>query len=392
MKKILSWLLVLAMLLTSLLTLVACDDDDEQPEEETLSKAEVTDLLSDAEEKMTDLDDYHVDIYAKIKMQAQGSSIEIPLALTVKLDDVQGENPGLAMTMSTQIMGEMTEMQVYCKDGWIYTVEDGVGIKEQMGDSLGGLGEDVALPEIDDETMQMLEQLYEEMLERADAVVSANGATEITFEFTVEELMELVNALMAQIPDAGLGEMGDMAGSFATVTEMLTGTVEFGMTVKDEYITMIEVNADLGMAMEGQSASFDVEFSAELVNPGESVTIVLPEGAEDFEDATDDGGWDDLLLPTTAEDAAAILEGLTYTVSVQNMDNGGIMVQAIGSDGGLALVYFDYVADAISFEADLEELLEGNSEVCYGRVGQVVWYGSEAVLNALVEEMTESLG
>ena len=316
MKKILTWLLILSLLMMSMLTMTAClfgDDDGEEKEDEVLSEEEVEDLLAATEEKMEDLDDLEMRATLNIKMATQGVTVEIPMSMALKMDDYRGENPAMAMTLNGELMGEVLNYGMYYKDGWAYVIEDGESYKQQMENPFAEL--DTEMPAIDGETVAMLEQLWANMLKNADAVTKSNGSTVIEFDMDLQELMTAFSALMENVGDMGLGDDmglgGDMGlGDMSAMTDMMDGSLKLKLTVKNEYITKVTVDLSMNMEVEGQTTTVDMDVALELVDPGKSVTVTLPAGAESFEELSSD--------PVSLIDEAidAMLELDTYSMAV----------------------------------------------------------------------------
>ena len=92
MKKILSWILIVAMLLASVMTMTACDLFGKEVKEEALSQDEVDDLLNAVSAKMEDLDDLEIRDFtfsqSKSQLEKDRGNIKIR-GLKITLENVE---------------------------------------------------------------------------------------------------------------------------------------------------------------------------------------------------------------------------------------------------------------------------------------------------------------
>ena len=216
MKKFLSWLLILTMLMTALVAFASCkkggndDDDGEGPgsgtggKKEPITQDAVEDLLSNVGTKMTDLDDMEVRIQLSLTMVEGSSSITIPVEMTIKADDYRSENPAFSVVASYDLMGESETFEFCLKDGWFYQ-SNGVEkekflAEEALEEVMEELEEYLEMFAPTETEMAALEGLWADLLESSYATVDQNGVTEIKFE---TELQNLISTLTTIVEGAG---------------------------------------------------------------------------------------------------------------------------------------------------------------------------------------------
>ena len=374
MKKILSWILIVAMLLASVMTMTACDLFGKEEKEEALSQDEVDDLLNAVSAKMEDLDDLEIRCSLDMKMVGEGVTVEIPLILNVKLDDYNSEAPAFELSLSGSYMGTSLNMAMYYVDGWSYVYSGTDGYKQETDNPFAEMDMGMMeIPTLDEEAMATLEELIAELSDRVEAVTE-DGVTEIKLEITVRELMEMAMELSEDMS----GEALD-SEDLEEMTEMLnavSGDLELTMTVANEYITKIALDANVSTTVEGVAASYEVAFELEIVDPGQSVTVTLPDGAEELPDINGgNGGSDYLAAPYDADTAVELMEGFGYDVTVQT-DSNYTVVTCIKGEDALILYYFNDGDLAYSCYESLQAEIDSDAGVIVDYYDTIVWVGT----------------
>ena len=374
MKKILSWILIVAMLLASVMTMTACDLFGKEVKEEALSQDEVDDLLNAVSAKMEDLDDLEIRCSLDMKMVGEGVTVEIPLILNVKLDDYNSETPAFELSLSGSYMGTSLNMAMYYVDGWSYVYSGTDGYKQETDNPFAEMDMGMMeIPTLDEEAMAMLEELIAELSDRVEAVTE-DGVTEIKLKITVRELMEMAMELSEYMSGEALD--GEDLEEMTEMLNAVSGDLELTMTVANEYITKIALDANVSTTVDGVAASYEVAFELEIVDPGQSVTVTLPDGAEELPDINGgNGGSDYLAAPYDADTAVELMEGFGYDVTVQT-DSNYTVVTCIKGEDALILYYFNDGDLAYSCYESLQAEIDSDAGVIVDYYDTIVWVGT----------------
>lgn len=457
MKKLLSWILILAMLLTSVFMIVACDDDDADnagnggnvsgdgsgsgnggdgsgnggdgsgnggggTTEQVMTREEVDTLLAATGSNMATMGDFHIVAAMNVKVAQGGATVEVPFNADIKISGLQSENPSFSFTATGNMMEESLNVGLYYKDGWLYMTEDGDGQKMQASpeDVLEMIGGALAIPgarpevggpmpapeysepsgtpeaapyavrtatseETDPSAMieQLAASLFEDLMSKVTAVKLANGATEFRLNFTVAELVAKITAVLGDLVEQGLiseEELGEMidAETLAGINQMASGSASIAVTVQNNCFTKFVFSTDLSLTVEGETGDIDATASIELVNPGQAVTVTLPEGAEDFENIGEPS------IPADPDEAIAKLEAAGFEVTIGDPaeDSNYKSYTVIGrktEGGSISQVSIVYCEDEESAETHYEtfEAMFSYLEEMSGDLymdGTIVWY------------------
>ena len=412
MKKLLSWILILTMLMTALVAFASCkkggnDDDGENGDgtgtggkKEPITQAAVEDLLSNVGTKMTDLDDMEVRIQLTLTMVEGSSTIAIPVEMVIKADDYRSENPAFSATFSYELMGERETYEFCLKDGWFYQTDgfdkEKFPAEEALEETMEELEEVLEMFAPTETEMAALEGLWADLLESSYATVDQNGVTEIKFETKLQDLLSALTAIVegavgdADISDMIDEEVAESLGMIEAVLEALSGDLTIVMTVKDNYVTKVETNIGAAVAIEGMSMNYNASLTIEIVNPGQSVTVSAPADADEYEvDGEDPGNTarpPAPVVPADPDEAIAKLEAAGYTITIGDSaesDNyAGYTVIANkqlddGLPGQITVIYCESVERAEEAYDSFYELLEfvysGESDIgIYNET--IVWY------------------
>ena len=377
MKKILSWILIVAMLLVSLTSCSLFNKETEE-EGEKLEQEEIEDMLTTVSNTMISMTDLEIVCSLYVKMAAEGVTVEIPLTLTVKMDDYTSTDPAFEILLSGSYMGTGLNMAAYYVDGWMYVYSGTDGYKMETDDPFAEMDMGMMeIPALDEETLAMIEEFMAELTDRFEAVTK-DGETVFTLEMTAQELAECAMEIAAEIGGEELDEayMDEM-------TEMLngvSGNLAVAMTVKNNYITKFELDANASVTVEGESASYTVNFDVEIVNPGQSVTVTLPDGAEELPDINGgNGGSDYLAAPYDADTAVELMEGFGYDVTVQT-DSNYTVVTCIKGEDALILYYFNDGDLAYSCYESLQAEIDSDAGVIIDYYDTIVWAGTPSAM------------
>ena len=409
MKKLLSWILILTMLLTALVTFASCkkggnDDDGENGDgtgtggkKEPITQAAVEDLLSNVGTKMTDLDDMEVRIQLTLTMVEGSSTIAIPVEMVIKADDYRSENPAFSATFSYELMGERETYEFCLKDGWFYQTDgfdkEKFPAEETLEEAMEELEEVLEMFAPTETEMAALEGLWADLLESSYATVDQNGVTEIKFETKLQDLLSALTAIVegavgdVDISDMIDEEVAESLGMIEAVLEALSGDLTIVMTVKDNYVTKVETNVGAAVAIEGMSMNYNASFTIEIVNPGQSVTVSAPADADEYEvDGEDPGNTvrPAPVVPADPDEAIAKLEAAGYTITIgdsaENPDlymgytvNASKFTEEVACQ--IVIVYCEDEATAENAYQVVNDLIEqANLGYKLEMDGTIVWY------------------
>lgn len=263
-KRIVALLLVLVVLCTGVV-MTACGGSDVPPE--TVAKKSVADLINDAMEKTSALDEMSAVMKMEFNMAMEGMTLSIPITVDMKAKDMMSENVTMSMVMNMALLGQEIEMEMYQEGQWAYVVMGDMKYKssvEDVGDEL----------DYTDTVNDMLVEIPEELLNDLELVMEADGSQSLTISFSDEKFSEIYNDLIqAMNAEAGM-EMGELKISDAVVK----------VTVADGYVTVCDISFTMEVTAEGVTTTMDAKASVTYENPGQPVTITPPEGYQDFEE------------------------------------------------------------------------------------------------------------
>ena len=248
MKKIVSLCLIVCVLLSMTLVFTSC-----QNAEKTVDKAL---------EKTGELESYAAQMNMKITMTGAGITTTIPMTMKMKVEDAKSETPKAEIDMSMEMFGETMEAKYYTSGEWAYFVDDENSYKMKLDDA-----------DIDsDYSEDMMKKLPADLLKDVEVVKNDDKSKTVTVSIPDETFNELFDDL--------LDMMTDSMGVAATGLTISDAVVE--ITVKDGYVQTYGVDFSMVMTVEGISFTATAECEMVYENPGEAVTVTLPEGYESF--------------------------------------------------------------------------------------------------------------
>ncbi|MBQ2757642.1 MAG: hypothetical protein IJF31_04075 [Clostridia bacterium] len=252
MKKIVSLCLIVCLLLSMTLVLTSC-----QNAQKTVDKAI---------EKTAELDSYAVQMNMNISMTGAGVTTTIPMTMKMKIADAKSDAPKAEVDMSMEMFGETMDAKYYTSGEWAYFVDGENSYKIKVADA----GVDSNYSE------DMMKKLPEELLKDVEVVKNDDKSKTVTVAIPDETFNELFDDL--------LDMMTDSMGVTATGLTISDAVVE--ITVKDGYVQAYGIDFSMAMTVEGVSFTATAECEMVFDNPGEAVTVTLPEGYESFREIT----------------------------------------------------------------------------------------------------------
>ena len=266
MKKILSVLLVIAILCSALF-MVACNKDGV---DESISAKE---LISDAIEKTQNADSMAGKMTMSMTMSMMGMTIEIPMVIDMKIKNIRSEMPTVYADINIDMsaLGMEQNMVMYMADGWGYYVMDGESYKTYIGNS------DAASGQYIDMANSMLEEIPDNILEGQKVIKNSDGTRTVRVELSNEEFLALYEDLAESM-------YGSMMGGMADISELNIDDVVITYTVgSDGYLTKCEMSFVMGVNIQGISTNTTVSAVMEYSSfDADDIVITPPEGYQNF--------------------------------------------------------------------------------------------------------------
>ncbi len=248
----------------------------------TAAKPDAWALFKTAAEKSGALTSVNADYTVKVKVEVEGSAIATNISGNVKSSG-EGDARKAAVTGTMEMLGQSVPMASYYADGFSYAETLGMKIKTPVSyeDFAGEAGYSFA------DTDEMNETDF-----KSAAVTEENGLTKIALPMS-EALAKKLAGTAAESAAEGLGETKftdfkavfviDAAGYLSEMTVDCTASVTMDLSDPtgsgDESAAQQEMTMVINMAMK-------------YVNPGEEVTVTLPENLDEYEDMGDLGDLD----------------------------------------------------------------------------------------------------
>lgn len=274
-----------AVLLLSLAGCSGAPDQDGNSSATTTTTAAKPDawaLFKTAAEKSGALTSVNMDYTMKVKVEADGSAIATNVSGNVQSSG-KGDARKAAVTGTMEMLGQSVPIASYYADGFSYAETLGMKVKTPVSyeDFAGEAGYSFA------DTGEMNETDFE-----GATVTEENGLTKIALPMS-EALAEKLAGTAAESAAEGPGEMKftdfkavfviDAAGYLSEMTVDCTASVT--MDLSDPTGSGDESAAQQEMTMV-------INMTMKYVNPGEEVTVTLPENLDEYEDMGDLSGLD----------------------------------------------------------------------------------------------------
>lgn len=251
MKKIVSMVLLVCMLLCGVLPLSSCSKNPAA-------------VVTTAMLRTGKLDSYEAFMTVDMTMSVLGEEISIPMDVRIKAQDVHGKAPKMSADMSLTYGGHTTKDSIYIEGDWIYAYKDHEGVKAKMEEDEEYGSNYLA------SVKEMLQELPDALFEDAEMVENKDGSRTVELELSDDELEDMFGNMLEGVSD-GAG-VDDISTSDATLT----------ITVKDRYVSSYRIAFDMYMEVEGYKTVTEVEVNLQFIDPGKDVKVEFPEGCEDF--------------------------------------------------------------------------------------------------------------
>ena len=258
MKKITSLFMIILALFT-VLSFASCD------------RLSTEEIINGAIQNTAKLTDYEAKMNMSIDMSMTNMTMSVPMSISMKVKDADKENPIVWALMSTEMMGQKTEIESYMDSEYAYVLMGGEGYKMPIDDSENEFD---YTEDIDD----MFKELPIDLIKDIELEKNKDGIYKVTVTIPDEVFEEAYGDLIDEMNETALGMVeGDVSISSCVVT----------VTVKDNYVTNYDISYKMSMSVQGMDVEADMTANMEFVNIGEAVTITPPQGYEGFEDYSD---------------------------------------------------------------------------------------------------------
>lgn len=238
-------------------------------------KADPTEILQNAMTKTQSLESVEYD--AGLSFDAEISGMRIGMDLDMNLKAINDkENPALAYTMSTSLMGQDVNVDMIYQDGTLYMDSMGYKVKSAIDydDFIKDNGQIFDLTKLDSDDVKDLTNLEMKM-----------DGDNIIFSFTADEKegQDLLDAIMQAM------EMESGGTTEQIKLKSLSG--EYTVN-KDGYLIGQKIVMSCEMTQDNITSAADITVDMSLVNPGQTVEIKVddPDSYQEASDNSIDSG------------------------------------------------------------------------------------------------------
>lgn len=252
---------VIAMMMALVLACLTGCGSKQLTAEEALAKA------MEKQQAMTSMD---IDMKMDVSMEIMGQTVDYDANMNIKAVNLNKEDMQMAMQTNINMLGQELAMNAYYTDGCYYM--DAMGEKGKMemdiAEVTDTLKQNSAFSEIPADAYQSLEMTEE------------GGNRVLTYVADGSQLTELADSLMG-------GMMGVLGESESIDVNL--GDVSGTLTVdKDFNIVAQTMKMDMDMTIEGMDVSASADIDITENNPGQEVTIELPDDLDSYEESIEE--------------------------------------------------------------------------------------------------------
>ena len=264
MKKLLSVLLSVMLVLS----MVGCGGGVEQEEKQEKDKPkDAKVILTEATEKMQDIESMDLSMLMDMKMEMGGEAIDMQMEMGVQVQDQGKETMKMAMPMTMKMpsQGVTMEMNAYYTEGYYYMDMLGSKVKTPMNvaDMMEGMKDGTVATDISTEGMTELK------LEEIE------DSTVITFVGDPEKMLEYSKSV--------LESMQSMSGVESTdvTLDSIKGTITID---KNGYVKEQVIDMNMTMTVEGEAVATTVSTTITYSSIGEEIEVLLPEDLSEYQE------------------------------------------------------------------------------------------------------------
>ncbi|MBR7100980.1 MAG: hypothetical protein IKC74_01705 [Clostridia bacterium] len=271
MKKLFSILLVLLML-CSVVIMSACsdpDDNDDNTDDPSNSQSQnAQKLIEDSIKKINDLDSYYAIMTQDIHLSMQGVSMDMPVTVSIKVQDATTANPKMYAIQDMQMLGQNITTELYIDGDYIYLDSNGYQAKiskNEIGDT-DQLSYDKTLEEL-------LLVLPDDVMNDIIVKINESGNRYVEVDFDSAKFLEFYESNIEDISSSINASIDDLQISDSKVKIVLD---------KSGYVKEYVLTYKMSISTQGQTANADVNLKIEFIDPGKSVTVTPMEGYQNF--------------------------------------------------------------------------------------------------------------
>jgi hypothetical protein len=257
MKKIISICLLVCILCTCLLSACARAKTPFETVNEAIQKTQALDSMA-ATMKM------------EMNMAMEGMTLSIPITAEIKATGLKSETPVISTAMSTSMLGQKMDIDVYQEGTWAYVSMEGFNYKMDTS-------KQEAEYDFSGDLEDMLQSLPEDLFKEIQLEKHDDGSVSVTIPIPEDVFSQIYGDMIAN--------MNNTAGLDTTLDVKIENAV-VKITVANNYISLYEMEFSMTMDVQGITTKTDVTASIEYTNPGAPVTITPPEGYQDFKEIT----------------------------------------------------------------------------------------------------------
>ena len=232
---------------------------------------DTVEVINGAIEKTAKLNEYEAKMNMNVEMTMSSITMSVPVIVDLKVKNATMENPIIYAKMSTEIMEEKMDVELYMEGDYAYITANGKSYKASVDD----LDDEY---DYEDDLKEIIKKLPADLIKDIELKKSEDGSYNVTLNLSEETFNELYSDMIEEMNEIALSDVEGEAG---------IGNGSVSVTVKDDYVTNYNLSYDMSMELYGMVADATVTASVEFVNPGSSVTITPPEGYESFKEL----GW-----------------------------------------------------------------------------------------------------
>lgn len=233
-------------------------------------------VYSEASKKTAELESLEAETTMNMTLSAQGTDMEIPMTMDMKMDHINTEDMNLSINTTMEVMGQTVEMNSYYTDGYYYMDSAGSKIKYTM--DLDELQDQVASSAL--QTTDLKEDDFKEisMEKKADQQL-------ITYTISGDSMTDMANSAFGALSDLFSGT--DMEMNIQDISGTMT-------TNKEGYATAYSMVMPFTMNVQGQEMSVNMDMEVTYIEPGKEVSAELPDDLDSYEevDLADISGTD----------------------------------------------------------------------------------------------------
>ncbi len=224
-------------------------------------------IINTAVKNSEALDAIAAEMKLDMHMAMEGITMDIPMTMDIKAIDLKKEKPTMYTKMTTSLVGQAVEMEMYQEGDWMYISTDGINYKMNAAE---------AAEEYDfsDDMDAMVQELPEELLKDVKLTKNEDGSQSVTVSIDGKKFSELYDDYIEDVNASADIEVGTPTIDNAVVT----------ITVKDDYVTVYAMAFDMTVTVEEISSTVEVKATVTYKEPGKAVTITPMEGYQDFEE------------------------------------------------------------------------------------------------------------